>query len=394
MHGITIPVSTIPLWVLATLYGASVLFFMGYLGSLWAPFARPFLRASAGSGAFWATLALLMTAHSAPDAQYWYRWYLPLLGLMEVGFLDSILTIIGSRRPPLITLLWAVMGLFLVASVIFLPYPTLYAVPDGYYLGTISAPLWLILARTLLYVILPLATVALIIRRLGAKHPRRFRWYAVFGLCTAPLIFNDAFLVHHTVTPYPTSWVVGILWGTILWLELRAQIQAAHRQIYYDGLTGAQSRSYGEWYLEDALIKGPVGVIFADADEFKSINDRWGHAAGDDALRRLGTALRRAVGSHGVVVRMGGDEFLCVIPGVESDQKSLWMARIHEEFVASSAASLPPIRASLGWAWANIGTDRSLLLERADRSMYQQKQRRRQHHDQEVLSESDSVPTL
>ena len=394
MHGITIPGSTIPLWVLATLYGASVLFFMGYLGSLWAPFARPFLRASASSGAFWAALALLLTAHSAPAAQYWYRWYLPLLGLMEIGFLDSVLTIIGVRRPPLITLLWAIMGIFLVASVTFLPYPTLSTVPDGYYLSAVSAPLWLILARTILYILLPLVIVALIVRRLRSKHPRRFQWYAVFGLCTVPLIFNDAFLVHHIITPYPTSWVVGILWGTILWLELRAQVQAAHRQIYFDGLTGAQSRSYGEWYLEDALNKGPVGIIFADADEFKSINDRFGHAAGDDALRRLGNALIKAVGAHGVVVRMGGDEFLCVIPGAESPQQSLWMSRIHSEFAAGSHnPSLPPLKASLGWAWADIGSDRSSLLERADRAMYHQKQQRRQHRDRDLPATPDSMPT-
>lgn len=73
-------------------------------------------------------------AHSVMTAQNWDRWHLPLLGLMEMGFLDSILTIMGGRRPPLITALWALMGLFLVASVTILPYPVLRAVPDGYYL--------------------------------------------------------------------------------------------------------------------------------------------------------------------------------------------------------------------------------------------------------------------
>ncbi len=183
------------------------------------------------------------------------------------------------------------------------------------------------LAKAVLYMGLPFLLVIIVLRRLHAPHPRRFRWYAIFSLLTVPLVINDAFLIHHIVTPYPTSWIVGVLWGAILWLELRVQVQSAHNQIYYDSLTGAQSRSYGEWFLDHTLTEGPVGVIFVDADEFKSINDRWGHAAGDDTLRRLTSALRSALRGHGVVVRMGGDEFLCIIPNAESHQQSPWMDR-------------------------------------------------------------------
>ncbi len=161
------------------------------------------------------------------------------------------------------------------------------------------------LAKAVLYMGLPFLLVIIVLRRLHAPHPRRFRWYAIFSLLTVPLVINDAFLIHHIVTPYPTSWIVGVLWGAILWLELRVQVQSAHNQIYYDSLTGAQSRSYGEWFLDHTLTEGPVGVIFVDADEFKSINDRWGHAAGDDTLRRLTSALRSALRGHGVVVVWG-----------------------------------------------------------------------------------------
>lgn len=388
MHGLILPSATIPLWILVILYAASVLFFMGYLGSLWEPFARPFLRTSAASGAFWGALALLLMAHSAANAQYWYRWYLPLLGLMEVGLLDSTLTIIGARRPPIITTLWALMGIFLVTSVVVLPYPTLRPVPDGYYLAVVSLPMWLAVAKLTLYAAFPCGITALIVRRLRLKHPRRFRWYAVFGLGTVPLMIHDAFLVHHMVTPYPTSWVVGCLWGTILWFELRAQIQSAHRHISYDSLTGSQSRSYGEWYLDHALKKGPVAVVFVDADRFKAINDRWGHAAGDEALRRLGRALRSALDGEGVVVRMGGDEFLCIIPGAESFQKSLWLRRLVDKFQAQTSPQLnaPPLSASLGWGWAGIGGNRSALLDRADRAMYRDKAQRRQYQDESPIS--------
>lgn len=64
----------------------------------------------------------------------------------------------------------------------------------------------------------------------------------------------------------------------------------------------------------DGDYLGVVAAPLSDADEFKSINDRWGHAAKDEALRRVCTALIKDVGAPGAVVRVGGDEFLCIIP--------------------------------------------------------------------------------
>lgn len=91
----------------------------------------------------------------------------------------------------------------------------------------------------------------------------------------------------------------------------RLSARAAELQIlaYRDPLTGIGNRRAGI----EALDHGPVSVVgICDLDDFKLVNDRYGHAAGDQLLAVVAARLRAVVGNTGVVARLGGDEFLLI----------------------------------------------------------------------------------
>ena len=93
------------------------------------------------------------------------------------------------------------------------------------------------------------------------------------------------------------------------------------RRSLQDPLTGMLNRRGILAALDDTLDDSPIGtaVMFVDLDHFKDINDRASHAAGDEALRHVATSLQRSVRSGDKVGRFGGDEFVCVLSDITTD---------------------------------------------------------------------------
>jgi diguanylate cyclase (GGDEF)-like protein len=173
----------------------------------------------------------------------------------------------------------------------------------------------------------------------------------------------------------------------ILELERRLAESLARQQALAtrDSLTGLPNRralsEHGRAELSRALReRSSVGVILLDLDDFKSINDRHGHAAGDEALRRVARALQENRRDYDFTGRWGGDEFLVILPGATLAQAGLVAARIRK---AIHAIELPVgggetdhVRASLGFAASvpaagPVGLDE--LVARADDAMYRSK---------------------
>ncbi len=160
----------------------------------------------------------------------------------------------------------------------------------------------------------------------------------------------------------------------------RAEAELRHRA-EHDDLTGAANRSHLVGRLaRDLAEQGRVHLLFVDLDDFKSVNDRHGHRAGDAVLREAATRIRVVCGRDDLVVRLAGDEF-CVLLQSPADD-ALAGLRAREVAAALDApydlahGSLR-LGASVGWA-ASLPEDRPAdVVERADLAMYESKRLRR-----------------
>lgn len=156
-----------------------------------------------------------------------------------------------------------------------------------------------------------------------------------------------------------------------------AQVRLAH-QVHHDSLTGLPNRLLFAQRLGEAMRAGKFVLIFVDIDDFKEVNDKFGHAAGDELLRAVGARLRGCVGVAGTLARIGGDEFAILIenehdpPEVVADQIRV---ALRDPFAVHGSAVR--VRASMGLVHHGVG-DVALtsddLMRQADVSMYAGKQ--------------------
>jgi len=162
-----------------------------------------------------------------------------------------------------------------------------------------------------------------------------------------------------------------------------------------DELTGAKNRRRFREDLEllfaQADRKGaPLSILMLDIDHFKQYNDTFGHPAGDEVLRRVGTVLQSAVRSHDVVARYGGEEFVVLMPATEASE-ALEVAERLRAAIAYQPWPLRKVTASLGVATTGHGTpNAAALVDQADRALYQSKQAGRDQvtHHQDNAAEA------
>ena len=183
----------------------------------------------------------------------------------------------------------------------------------------------------------------------------------------------------------------------------RARAQA-HRLASIDPLTGVFNRRSLRARLA-AASTGPVGVLSVDVDHFKHVNDLYGHAAGDAVLVAVAQRLRAAVRGDDAVFRMGGEEFLVLLPELPDDTA---LADIAETVRARMAAEpvladgeVLAVTVSVGAARADaMPPEPETLLAAADRALYAAKRSGRDRvrlaapdaaGDEEVMAESDAL---
>jgi diguanylate cyclase (GGDEF)-like protein len=148
---------------------------------------------------------------------------------------------------------------------------------------------------------------------------------------------------------------------------------------YHDELTSAWLRQAGRALVDTELQRAqrlgtPLSVAFVDIDGLKRINDQLGHAAGDLALRTVASALLDGLRGYDHVIRWGGDEFLCVLPGLTHVQAT----RRLEEARAFLANGTPQLGISVGVAERLTGESLDTIVARADRALYEARSRRAQ----------------
>ena len=158
-------------------------------------------------------------------------------------------------------------------------------------------------------------------------------------------------------------------------LERRARLHALEKAAYRDSLTGLGNRRAYEQELEQVLARGArIGVMLLDVNGLKAVNDRFGHARGDDLLRALALALRWNVRRGDHLYRLGGDEFTLVYQAVEGQDEGPWRARVEAALASVRGDGFADASASVGFARApEDGATVNQLTRAADERMYRAK---------------------
>ncbi len=152
-----------------------------------------------------------------------------------------------------------------------------------------------------------------------------------------------------------------------------------------DMLTGLRNR-YGFFEAAHPAVEATVGagrpysVLILDLDRFKAINDDYGHAAGDDILRSFAETCRQTVRAADVLGRLGGEEFVVLLPDTDAGAASLIAERLRKRVagdpvMVSGAAEDAPVAVtvSIGLAQNPAGEGLEAVMRRADHALYQAK---------------------
>jgi two-component system, cell cycle response regulator len=166
--------------------------------------------------------------------------------------------------------------------------------------------------------------------------------------------------------------------------RLRDNVQQSLEMAITDGLTGLHNRRYMETHLatlvEQAAMRGkPLSLLILDIDFFKSVNDTYGHDAGDEVLREFATRVRKNVRGIDLACRLGGEEFVVVMPDTDAGVASIVAERIRarvagEPFAIHKGARSIDVTVSIGMAQREAqDSGVEVLIKRADQALYRAK---------------------
>jgi diguanylate cyclase (GGDEF)-like protein len=155
-------------------------------------------------------------------------------------------------------------------------------------------------------------------------------------------------------------------------------VDTLERLAVTDPLTGLANRRGGERSVASEISRArrqrtALSCIFIDIDNFKRINDTFGHQAGDRLLREISELLRHTLRAYDILVRWGGEEFLLILPGVALDQARRLAERIRAAVERLDTQGLGPVTISAGTAALDANYDFETMLMAADRRLYEAK---------------------
>ncbi|MEY9864192.1 diguanylate cyclase (GGDEF)-like protein [Catenulispora sp. GAS73] len=177
------------------------------------------------------------------------------------------------------------------------------------------------------------------------------------------------------------GFVLGLALSCLRLHRMGAELDGARWLAEHDPLTRLPNRTLAQCiYQQEMAARGQCGVVLLDLDEFKAVNDTWGHEAGDVQLSTVAQRLNEACKPIGATAaRLAGDEFLLLLPACDRVTIDLWMSRTLAQLSAPTvlrsdqrdAISRP--RASAGIALPEPDSTWSDQLRRADIALYQAK---------------------
>jgi diguanylate cyclase (GGDEF)-like protein len=160
-----------------------------------------------------------------------------------------------------------------------------------------------------------------------------------------------------------------------------------------DELTGVLRRGVGMLELQRDIDRArrsgePLVVAFVDVDGLKRINDEHGHQAGDAALRSVANVLRTGLRSYDAIMRYGGDEILCALPGLSRTTAMERMLRLR----AALSTATKPVFVTFGLAELQPHDDINTVVARADAALYDKRGRTPSRHSRAVTGRRTRQP--
>ncbi|MEG3640196.1 GGDEF domain-containing protein [Magnetococcus sp. PR-3] len=177
-------------------------------------------------------------------------------------------------------------------------------------------------------------------------------------------------------------WLLGLIGGVTL-ISAMSQLHFLSEIIHkssHDALTKAYTRGTGfelleKYYLLAERNQSALSLVFIDLDNFKSINDAYGHDRGDDVLKQAAASIQSSMRRVDFLVRWGGEEFIAVLPNTKAEEMMYVQDRLADVGLGIRPDGAP-VTASLGLAEFVSDQTKSLdeLIELADKRMYRAKQ--------------------
>jgi diguanylate cyclase (GGDEF)-like protein len=201
---------------------------------------------------------------------------------------------------------------------------------------------------------------------------------AVQGLIVLVLIFN-AYTIYQQVMVKQLRRQFSAKLDEMRVLQVRAE--EFQRLALVDPLTGLYNRRVAKERLEAEASRSQryghaLTVVSLDLDKFKQINDTYGHLAGDHVLKEFAARLSSAIRLSDFAARMGGDEFLLLLPECSTHQVGILLARLRPMQIEYEGQKIP-ISFSAGWVGYEQGETTAQFLERSDRTLYAEKRARK-----------------
>jgi diguanylate cyclase (GGDEF)-like protein len=176
-----------------------------------------------------------------------------------------------------------------------------------------------------------------------------------------------------------------------------AKVESLASEVYklaaLDQLTGLYNRRSGEQRLAQEISRAqrhgrPLTVLLMDLDGLKQVNDKHGHAAGDSLLKGFADRLQRAIRGSDLAVRLGGDEFMALLPECRAEEVRHVLARIEGLEIEFNEEKIS-LHFSRGWTDYKAGETPQELLNRADQELYANK---RAGKRASTLAQSPALP--
>mgnify|MGYP004563361551 FL=1 len=177
-------------------------------------------------------------------------------------------------------------------------------------------------------------------------------------------------------------------WVLVAVALIFVQMQSYAENLYIDELSGLYNRRYLNAVLSERKITSRKSLhgIMMDVNDFKYINDNFGHSMGDKAICTLGNILFRSIPDGGMVIRYAGDEFIVLLSGVDTESVLVTMDEINHNLSQFNESKIEPftLSVSMGYAEFGEGDDTEAFLMHMDEKMYEEK---RKYH---LLKKSNS----